>query len=344
MKRLLYIALFSIFSIYSMAQPSSDKLIRQGASFHDQGRYAEAISCYQQALKVNPSSMSAVYEMSLSYLKMEDYDNAIKHSTQVINVGFKPLLVDAYVVKGTALAAQKKLDDAILLFSKALSQCGDEYLLHYNIGLAYYNRGNTNLAISHLQKAIEKDATHSGAFLAYTYALNDAGKWLQSFYSFHFFLLLEPNTKRSAEVFGELYRIIDMKLDDRDPKLGLEDGLNRKEIYHRIQQHRPLLSSRTAKYKFFEAGSREVFTYINSLTKEGRKGVFWEFFVPVYSEMLDSGHFETYCKYVSVAYFPESLTWWNTNKEDVDNFIDWFENGQSPDLEEDAYFEGEDEE
>ena len=47
-----------------------------------------------------------------------------------------------------------------------------------------------------------------------------------------------------------------------------------------------------------------------------------------YDEILSAGHFDTYCRYVSVAYFPESLAWWNENKTQVDNFIEWFENGQ----------------
>lgn len=341
MKTFFSIILFLLSSALMIAQPTSDKLIRQGASFHDKGRYAEAISCYQQALKINPSSMSAVYEMSLSYLKMEDYDNAIKHSTQVINVGFRPLLVDAYVVKGTALAAQNKLDDAIALFTQALAKCGGEYLLHYNLGLSYYNKGNTNLAISYLQKAIEKEATHAGAFLAYAYALNDAGKWVQSFYSFQFFLLLEPNTKRSADAFREMYQILDTKLEGSDSKLTVSDGLDRQLIYKKINQHRPVLVTRPAKYKFFEAASREVFTYMAARNSPTNKGVLWEFFVPVFSEVLESGHFETYCRYISVAYFPESLQWWENNKNEVDNFIEWFEHGQSPDLEEDAFFEGE---
>lgn len=340
MRKLLSILLFSIFSIALAAQSSSDKLIRQGANYHDQGKYSEAISCYQQALKANPSSISAVYEMSLSYLKMEDYNNAIKHSTQVINLGFKPLLVDAYVVKGTALAAQHKLDDAINLFTQAIAQCGSEYLLHYNLGLSYYNKGNTNQALLHLRKAVERDSTHSSAFLVYAYALNDAGKWIQSFYSFHFFLLLEPNTKRSADAFREMYQLLDTKLEINSPKLKMSEGVDAGLVYNKINQHRPSVSTSTAKYNFFVSASKEVFSYMGAVNKETNKGVFWEFFVPIFSEMLVSGHFDTYCKYVSVAYFPESLKWWEANKNEVDNFIEWFEQGESPDTEDDAFFEG----
>ena len=67
---LILILLFATLSI--KAQSSSEKLIREGVSLHDKGRYKEAISSYEEALKVNPSSMSAVYEMSLSYLKLNN--------------------------------------------------------------------------------------------------------------------------------------------------------------------------------------------------------------------------------------------------------------------------------
>lgn len=336
MKQILSI-LFLIIIILSpvKAQLPSDQLIRQGVSLHDQGKYMEAISLYQQAIKANPSSMSAVYEMSLSYLKMKDYKNAIKHSSQVINVGFRPLLVDAYVVKGTALAAQDKLDEAIELFSTAIAECGNEYLLLYNLGLCHYNNKNLNLAVFNLRKAIEIDATHSSAFLLYAYALNDLDMWVQSFYSFHFFLLLESNTHRSREAFGEMFNIINRDLDFDQYDVESEDGIDRRKIYEAIAVCKAKNGSREEQYRFFKEASKIIFAQVSAISAKSnrKKGVFWDFFVPVYDEVLRSGHFNTYCRYVSVAYFPESFDWWQTNKDEVDNFIEWFERGESPDAE-----------
>ena len=322
------------------AQTSSEKLIKEGVSMHDKGNYEGAIKLYKEALKVNPTSMSAVYEMSLSYLRMKEYDEALKYSSQVIEHDFQPLLMDAYVVKSTALAETKKMDEAVTLLEEAITRCGETYLLCFNMGLCYYNKKEIDRAINYLQRAIEIDATHSSAFLLYAYALNDADKWLQSFYSFHFFLLLEPNTARAKDAFSEMYDLISVELPDGSPRLEAVNGINRHELYKALQRLIPQSDSLREKSEFFEKASQLIFFNLSNLQTEGRADLLWSFFVPVYSELLKSGHFDTYSKYVGVSYFPESLEWWESNKDKVDDFIDWFENGDSDlDEDEDSQFE-----
>ncbi|MBB4036239.1 tetratricopeptide (TPR) repeat protein [Dysgonomonas hofstadii] len=332
---IIFFLLFTTLTTY--AQPSSEKLIRQGVALHDKGRYKEAIACYEEALKVNPSSMSAVYEMSLSYLHLKDYDKALRYSTRVITANFQPLLVDAYIVKGTVLANQNKIADAINLLNEAVEKCGDEYLLHFNLGLCYFNGKNNKMAAQHLRKAIEIDATHASAFLLYAYALNDLGQWLQSFYSFHFFLLLEPNTERSKDAFGEMLDLLNANYDSQPAKLEPESGVDRHKIYEAIKRIRTSSTEPAAQYKFYEEASKTIFFQLGQLQDDTQTGLMWFFFVPTYDEILGSGHFETYCRYVSVSYFPESLEWWDKNKTQVDNFIEWFESGQSS-ADEDADF------
>ena len=332
----IFIILFTTLTTY--AQSSSEQLIKQGVALHDKGRYKDAVASYEEALKVNPTSMSAVYEMSLSYLQLKDYDKAIKNSTKVITANFRPLLMDAYIVKGTALANQGKISEALKLLNEALDKCGDEYLLHFNLGLCYFNDKNNRMAAQHLRKAIEIDATRASAFLLYAYALNDMGRWVQSFYSFHFFLLLEPNTERSKDAFGEMFDIINTNLDNDQAKLSLEEGVDRKQVYEAIRRKKTGSTDPVSQYKFFVEASKIIFFNLGQMQDNTQSGLLWFFFVPTYDEMLGSGHFETYCRYVSVAYFPESLKWWDNHKAEVDNFIEWFEQGQSS-SEDDAYFE-----
>lgn len=326
-----YILLLSLFaSLLIYSQPSVDKLIRQGVSLHDRGLYKDAIDCYRKALEINPSSISAIYETSLSYLQLKEYDNAIKYSTRAINANFQPLLMDAYIVKSSALAQTDKLDQSIQLLNEALERCGDSYLLHFNLGLSYFNRMNNRLAIHHLRKAIEIDATHSSAFLLYAYALNDSGKWVQSFYAFQFFLFLEPNTNRSADAFSEMYEILTTQRTENSDDLLSEDGIDRAAIYKLLQKIQPLNNAPEEQYKFFEEASKTIFLTASHMQNDKQGGLLWYFFVPTYEEILESGYFDVYCRYISVAYFPESLEWWNnnSNKEKVDKFIEWFEYGQ----------------
>lgn len=325
--KLLFTILFFSFSLVASSQTSSEKLIKEGVSLHDKKRYQDAVNCYKEALKVNPSSMSAVYEMSLSYLQMKDYANAILFSSKVIDANFQPLLVDAYTVKATALAAQNKVEDAIKLLNQAVDRCGDEYLLHFNLGLSYFNKKDNKMAIFHLRKSVEIDPTRPSSFLLYAYALNDGGKWIQSFYAFHFFLLLEPNTERSKEAFDEMLDIINNDLPANDSRLVLEDGINRLQLYNAIKAKRSQTADAKAEYKYFMEASKIIFFSLSQMQNDTQRGLLWEFFVPTYEEILGSGYFDAYCRYVSVAHFPESLSWWNSNKEQVDNFIEWFEQG-----------------
>lgn len=341
-----FIIIFILISISfsGYTQSTSEKLIRQGVSLHDRGRYNEAIERYNEALKINPTSMSATYEMSLSYLQLDDYQNAIRYSSKVIDAEFKPLLMDAYIVKGTALAESGKIDESISLLNQAVERCGDSYLLHFNLGLSYFNTNNMEMAIDHLQKAIEIDATHASSFLMYAYALNDSGRWLRSIYAFHFFLLLEPNTDRSKDAFTEMYDILMAKHDANSEALTAESGVSRKAIYDEIQKIKPASDSPQERYQFFEKSSKIIFVKLMQMQADDQQGLLWNFFVPIYSEIIGSGFFDVYCRYVSVAEFPESLEWWDNNKNKVDDFIEWFEQGQpsSTEMDEEELIEGED--
>lgn len=184
------------------------------------------------------------------------------------------------------------------------------------------------MAILHLRKAIEIDATHSSAFLLYAYALNDTDQWIQSFYSFHFFLLLEPNTQRSKDAFAEMYDLIATKSSTESRVLQPEDGINRQKLYQALKQKQPLATDPISQYKYFEEASKLIFFTLGQMQNDTQSGLLWDFFVPTYNEILGSGFFDAYCRYVSVAYFPESLAWWNNNKTQVDDFIEWFEHGQ----------------
>lgn len=317
-----------LFSTFIYSQTSTDKLIRQGVSLHDKGQYKEAIDCYKKVLQANPSSMSAIYEMSLSYLYLKQYDEALRYSTRVINANYQPLLMDAYIVKSTALAETNKVDQSIQLLKEAVERCGDSYLLHFNLGLSYFNKRNNVNAIYHLRKAIEIDATHPSAFLLYAYALNDSGKWVQSFYAFHFFLFLEPNTERSKDAFGEMYDILMARRSADSSELTSEEGVNREAVYEILQKLQTQSTDPKEQYKFFEEASKAIFLGLSHQQNDAQGGLLWYFFVPTYDEIIGSGYFDAYCRYVSASYFFESLEWWNNNKDRVDNFIEWFENGQ----------------
>ncbi len=343
-----------VFSIHGQSN-NVQNLIQEGVVLHDSAEYKKAIEKFEQALKINPKSMLALYEISLSYLELKDYKNASKYSTQVINANDKNLSVGAYAVKSEAMAELNQLDNAIALLQEGLVKNGDSYLLHFNIALNYYKKGNIDKTLEHVSRAIELDKKYSGAFLLNAYAQKDKGLWVRSIYSFQMFLLLEPDSKRSKNAYEEMLQTMLVKpMTEKPversfiqqqmmrnipenigqyeiPPLSTEEGLNRNFVYSTIKSTMDSLKTEkkdTDLYFVFTAVNKAILSVLEKETGAVKSGSFWTFHYPFFKSILNSNHYEAYCRYISVSYFPESLEWWENNKTEAENFINWFEKGE----------------
>ena len=353
--------------IHAFAQQSGDiqELIEKGIEHHDAREYKQAIESYEEALKIDPESMIATYEIALSYLALRDYKNASEYSTKVIDSKDKDLLVSAYGVKSESLAEMGKVDEAIRLLDEALRKNGDDYYLHFNLALNYFNKGDLDKTILHVDKALGLSKSQSGAYLLSAYALNDKDIWVQSILSFHIFLLMEPDSHRSKNAFEEMLQLMQVKeitekpversfiqqqlqrqtqpkdsssVAKKTPPLTNIHGINRELLYNEIEKTKDSLKNVTIDSLEIDTLETELYTKFREVTRtfftvlseenDGTKNEFiWNFHVPIVTKILNSDYFDTYCRYISVAYFPESLEWWENNQESAAKFVRWFEKG-----------------
>lgn len=365
---LIITALFNLSAQSEAEQDSIQSLIEKGIEHHDAREYKQAIENYKEALKIDPNSMFATYEMALSYLALRDYKSALLFSSKVIDSKDKDLLVGAYGVKGESLAEMGKVDEAIRLLEKALRENGSDYYLHFNLALNYFNKGDLDKTILQADKALGLNKSQSGPYLLLAYALNDKQIWVQSILSFHIFLLMEPDSHRSKNAFEEMLQIMQVKESSEEPversfiqqqlqrKIHPQDssnvskkvippltpihGINRELVYRSIENTKDSLkaiqqetnqndndSLENNLYTTFKEVTRTLFTVL-SKENDGTKNEFiWNFHVPIATKILNSPYFDTYCRYISVAYFPESLQWWENNQDSAAKFVRWFEKG-----------------
>lgn len=342
------------------------ELIKKGIELHDARDYKEAVETYNEALSIDPTSMSATYELALSYLALRDYKNASKYSSKVIDSKNKELLIGAYGVKSESLAETEKVDEAIALLEKALREVGNNYYLHFNLALNYYKEGNLDKTILHVDNALSLNKSQSGAYLLSAYALNDKKIWVQSILSFQIFLLMEPDSHRSKNAFEEMLQVMHVKKETEKPversfiqkqlerhsnkdttstitkelpPLDTYQDVNRELVYNAIESTMDSLkttieqdsiiedSTNTVLYNSFKEVTRNIFTVLSKENDGTKSGPIWSFHVPVVSKILNSPYFDIYCRYISVAYFPESLEWWENNEESAAKFVRWFEKG-----------------
>ena len=360
MKKIAVILVFCIaFLSQTKANEDVQRLIKEGIELHGEGEYQQAIERYNEALQLDPANILAIYEMSLSYLAMGDYENAIKFSTQVIESDDQTLTIGAYAIKSEALYALDRVDEAIKLLENALERHENEYLLHFNLALKHYRKNNLYHTLFHVRRAIDIDKSHSEAFLLYAYALNDSGLWLSSIFAFQIFLLLEPDSRRSVSAFEELLRTMRISTSSEEgversfiqqpagrdqspsgymispteiPPLGIENGINRFLIFSAITVALDSLTAASLDddlFTVFKTVNREIITLLDAENdgSEERMCKFWTFYVPFFAHIVRSEHYETFCRYISVSYLPESFEWWQDNPEYAENFVLWFSEG-----------------
>ncbi len=364
---LIIIAFSHISAQESSEHEDIKKLIEEGIAHHDNREYKEAIEIYKEALKIDSKSMIANYEMALTYLALRDYKNASVFSTKVINSKDKDLLVGAYGVKSESLAEMGKEDEAIKLLEDALKTSGDDYYLHFNLALNYFKKGDLDKTIFHVDNALALNKSQSGAYLLSAYALKDKDIWVQSILSFHVFLLMEPDSHRSKNAFEEMLQLMQVKETTKEPvvrsfiqqqmqrqiskdttetdipPLTTRHGINRELIYNAILETKdslktaareslkadsiPTDSIETDLYTTFKEVTRTLFTVLSNENDGTKSDFIWNFHVPIITKILNSDYFDSYCRYISVAYFPESLEWWENNQDSAAKFVRWFEKG-----------------
>ena len=342
------LAFLVAFSSISAAEDSEiERLMQEGIELHSKGDFHRAIEKYNEVLRLDPENIAAVYEIALSYLALGNYENAIRYAANVINSRDPSLSIGAYAIQSEALAALDRTEEAIALLESVLAIRGGEYLLHFNLALNHYKLNNHENSLAHVRKAIDLDKTHAEAFLLYAYILNDKGFWVRSILAFQMFLLLEPDDHRSRTAFEELLytmRIVSLSEDEdgrpalnQSPPLTTANGVNRFLIYNTIattlQSLRENLEEEEESDLFleFKNVNREIILQLNAKNdgSEERMDNFWTFYVPFFTRIVESEHYETFARYISVSYFPESFEWWQENPEYAKDFILWFEEGDA---------------
>lgn len=148
------------------------------------------------------------------------------------------------------------------------------------------------------------------------------------------FLLLEPDSKRSKNAFAEMLQtmqlreeeepversfiqqqlfknISDSALAQQDiPPLTTHNGLNRNLVYNAITSVKDSLnaiSEEISDFNLFKTVNMEIMKVLEKESKNSNEGILWTFYIPFFSRIAHSDYYDTYCRYISVSYDPESF-------------------------------------
>ena len=121
------------------------------------------------------------------------------------------------------------------------------------------------------------------------------------------------------------------KSEDKLPPLTIVNGLDRNLVYETIISTKDSLNSTSEElndFFLFKKVNKELIEVLEKESMSHKEGILWTFYIPFFTYIVNSNYYDTYCRYISVSYFPESYEWWENNPDAALNFIMWFENGE----------------
>ena len=312
-----------------------ENIVREGIEYHDQGQYGEAIATYQKALALAPKSGLVNYELALSYLSSGQYEKAIEHSKITIKARDGHEL-EAYTCYGNALDMSGNNKKAIKVYEKAISEYHN-YLLYYNHAIACLSAGLLDKAYESAISAVTNNPSHGSSHIVLSTVMEEKGVRVKAMLPLYFFLLIEPNSTRSAQEYQRLRDFLSygisrssekeiniMVPSNSDPDFGAVEMMISLSIAASSTEE----NGEKSDLELFTESNHSIFAILGELKKDNT-GFWWEFYVPFFNDIQSEGYSRVYSYYISQSLGESSIGWLEENEAELDKFIS-FVNGEEP--------------
>jgi protein O-mannosyl-transferase len=126
-----------------------------GIMLRNEGKLAEAIAHYQEALRINPNYAETHNNYGVALKVSGHIDEAIAQYEEAIRL--RPDYADAYDNLGNALRAQGRLTEAVEQYDQAIQLEPELTMAHYNLAIALKQQGKLDDAVAQYDQAIQLD-------------------------------------------------------------------------------------------------------------------------------------------------------------------------------------------
>jgi tetratricopeptide (TPR) repeat protein len=131
---------------------SPDAQYNLGATLAGQGKEEEAIARLSDAVRLRPGFVEAHVDLALLLSRRQKTDEAIAHYEQALRV--RPDLAEVQNNLGALLSEQGKIDESIRHFSEAVRLKPDLELAHVNLGISLVKANRLDEAVREFREAL----------------------------------------------------------------------------------------------------------------------------------------------------------------------------------------------
>src|SRR5579863_6469305 len=189
---------FALVGCSKNPEVAKKKYLESGMKYMDDSKYDSAVIQFRKAIQIDPKFAEAHYQLAEADLKLTHNQDAFREMSQVVELDpnhFKARIAlggmylasgshfytnaeeqaryvvdhdpdnsDAYVLLGNVMLAQKKYDDALVAFSKAIAIKPNDPNAYMNRGAVYIFMKQDDAAEKDFKKAVELDPKSLAAY------------------------------------------------------------------------------------------------------------------------------------------------------------------------------------
>jgi antitoxin component YwqK of YwqJK toxin-antitoxin module/thioredoxin-like negative regulator of GroEL len=184
----------------------SREIIKKGIDLYDKEEYGRAIKTYQEVHECDTNYALAVYEEVLALIADSQFVAAkqLAASSVGLRYGYRH---DAWLELGNCYDYLGLTDSALMIYDSMMKCYPQDYLPHYEKGVAYFNKKNYDAAMANFQQAllINPDHFRSHFMLGKVYALQ--GRLTEAMMALETSLLCTKDANQAKSVFSVLSAI-----------------------------------------------------------------------------------------------------------------------------------------
>lgn len=328
--KILQLLLLSSISISAFSQNNDESkaLVKQGVTLHDEGKYADAIDKYKQAIKIDSSNYEAYYEISYSMFASGKGKEALSYLQKAVSSD-SPFVAGSYDLLGSIYDDNNEPEKAIECFKKGIAANPKYQRLYYNLSVTYLRQAKYAEAEAAATEAIKLDPKHASSQRSYALAANGLGKRGVSLLAWCSFLILEPQSKRSEQAYTQINRILNYGIKQTGEKKITISVSPDDNNTGNLMLPMSILAATLDKKGLTRTDSltlqlKRAFEISENFAQDKNDLFFIHFFSDYFKKLAATDNMQAFAYLVSLAgYKEENTKWFKENEAKLKALSDW---------------------